>query len=420
MSTPEGGAARRRRGSIIPLIYNRAIDTKPIICYNVIVVMSMSCFHPLKRFVIGVDPKDDRDVAIIRPAYIKQEGRLDEVTFLVKAPSGWVPWTSPTPPSDDSINFVSGTMIRCGKCYGCRMDKSKEWANRCLLELQDHDSAYFVTLTYDQEHVPISYYPHPETGEAQPVLTLRKDDFQKFMKKLRKRVAPDLLRYFACGEYGSNTQRPHYHAIIYGLRLNDLVPYALNPQGQMTYTSQFLQSVWSTRKAPTRHGSVTPLAADFDYFCETWGRIVVAPCTWQTCAYVARYTLKKQYGNDAKAYETFNIEPPFLLMSRHPGIGANYYEEHKDDIQQFDYISVSTETGGRKFRPPYYFLKKMEFDMDEDEFAVWKADRMAMMQEARRAELAQSSLTYPELLSVKERNLKERTKKLRRRLDDET
>lgn len=376
----------------------------------------MSCYHPLKRFVIGEDLKHDRDIAVIRPAFVNEDGRLSEVTYLVKGPTGWTDWTAPFPPRSDTVKAVSGQIIRCGHCIGCRMDKSKEWANRCLLELQYHKSAYFLTLTYDEQHVPISYYPHPETGEAQPSLTLRKKDFQAFMKRLRKRIEPQKVRYFAAGEYGDQTQRPHYHAIVFGLELGDLVPYGCNAQGQMLYTSDFLQSVWSTRKAPTRHGSVTPLAADPGYFYDTWGRITVAPVTWQTCAYTARYTVKKLYGNDAKAYEQFNIEPPFLAMSTHPGIGQQYYDDHKDEIQEFEFISVATETGGRKFRNPYFFEKKLQCDMSEDDFAIRKVDRQAMMLEARKAQLAQSSLTYGELLSVQERNLKSRIKKLKREL----
>lgn len=376
----------------------------------------MSCYHPLKRFVIGEDIKHDRDVALIRPAFINQDGRLQEVTHLCRGPDGWIPWTAFDPPPLSLFDkAVVGKMIRCGKCLGCRMDKSQEWANRCLLELQDHKSAYFLTLTYDDDHVPISYYPDPATGEAQPALTLKKQDFQGFMKRLRFRIEPQKIRFFAAGEYGDRTQRPHYHAIIFGLELGDLVPYGKNPQGDMLYTSQFLQSVWSTRKAPKRHGSVTPLAADPDYFCETWGRILVSPVTWQTCAYVARYTTKKLYGNDAKAYEQFNIVPPFLLMSRHPGIGAKYYDEHSEDIKKFEYISVKTDTGGRKFRPPYYFEQKMEAD-DPDWYAVRKVDREEIMQAARKAQMRQSSLTYGELLGVQEANLKGKVKQLRREL----
>lgn len=375
----------------------------------------MSCFHPLKRFVIGEDIKHDRDIAFIRPAFIDEDGRLSEVTYLCKDFLDWVPWTLPYPPPLASYErAVQGTMIRCGKCMGCRIDKSKEWANRCLLELEYHKSAYFLTITYDDQFVPISYYSDPATGEAQPSLTLRKRDFQLFMKRLRKRhVKP--LRFFAAGEYGDNTFRPHYHAIIFGLELGDLVPYGKTRRGDMLYTSDFLHSVWSRRDAPIQQGSVTSLSTPDEKarLCTPYGRITVSPVTWETCAYVARYTTKKLYSMDAKAYEEFNLEPPFLLMSRHPGIGAQYLVDHPE-VKDFEFISVSTEKGGKKFRPPYYFEKKIEQEMEVDDYALRKVHRQEIMQAAVQAQLRQTNMTYGELLQVKEQKFLSRIKSLKR------
>lgn len=376
----------------------------------------MSCFHPLKRFVVGEDIKADRDVVRFSPAFIEQDGRLDEVTWLVRdfPSSDWRPYTGSSSPPESYYAAVQGQMIRCGKCLGCRMDKSKEWANRCLMELQYHQEAYFLTLTYDDQHVPITYYPDPETGEAQPALTLRKKDFQAFMKRLRKRCEPDKLRFFACGEYGGQTHRPHYHAIVFGLRLNDLVLYEHAPKGDL-YQSNFLTSVWATRKAPRRHGSVTPLTADPDYFSEPWGRVLASKVTWATCAYVARYTTKKLYGPDAVAYDQFNLERPFLDCSK--GLGRQYYEDHAQAVQDFDYINIATEDGGRKFRAPYYFERFIQDDLGDDAYAVRKADKQALMAAARRAQIAQTSLTYGELLTVQEDVLKKKTKSLQRNLE---
>lgn len=372
----------------------------------------MSCFHPLKRFVIGV--LNDREVARFYPAFVEEDGRLVEVTHLVCDHNDYRPWTNSYPPPE-SLTAYPGVMIRCGRCMGCRIDKSKEWANRCLLELQDHKDAYFLTLTYSDDYVPVSYFADPSTAEAQPSLTLRKRDFQLFMKRLRKRVSPDKIRFFGAGEYGDKTFRPHYHIIVFGLRIPDLVPYGKNFRGEMTYTSDFIHSVWSERKAPTRHGSVTPLTADKDYFCTPLGRVVIAPVTWETCAYVARYTTKKLYSEKASFYEEFNIEPPFLLMSRKPGIGMKYYDEHPD-LFDHEFITVSTEKGGRKFRPPYAFEKRLALELGEDAYEVRKSDRREMMLAARQAQLAQSSLTYGELLRVQEDNFNHRIKSLKRSL----
>ena len=113
--------------------------------------------------------------------------------------------------------------LPCGQCIGCRIDYSRQWANRCLLELKYHDSAWFCTFTYDDDHVPRTYYPDPETGEAIPALTLQKRDFQLLMKRIRKKFENDKIRFFMSGEYGSQTFRPHYHAILFGLHLDDLL-----------------------------------------------------------------------------------------------------------------------------------------------------------------------------------------------------
>lgn len=384
----------------------------------------MSCYHPLKRFVLGYDDVNRtldgrlKEVTKIIPAFDMIDGRLQEVKYLVSDGKELRKFYGPPPDQGFLCRQVySGKMIRCGKCLGCRMDKSQEWANRCIMELQDHEDAYFLTLTYDNDHVPQSGYAIPETGEFQPSLSLRKKDFQAFIKRLRKRVEPDRIRYFASGEYGDNTQRPHYHAIIFGLRLNDLVPYGANELGQMTYTSNFLQSVWATRLAPKRYGSVTPLAADPGYFCETFGRIVVAPCSWETCAYVARYTVKKLYGEKSKDYEKFNIEPPFLLMSTHPGIGDNYFDKHYEEILEFSKISIPTANGGKTFRSPYRFEKLLERKIPWEEFFERKYQREEAMIGARQVQMSQTSMTYGEVLAVKERALQNSVKKLKRRLD---
>lgn len=365
----------------------------------------MACFHPLKRFVIGVDRYADRDIVRITPAFIKEDGVLREVKSLVKGPrdSGWYPWTSDSM-VPESLKAVSGQLIPCGHCTGCRLDKSREWANRCLLELQQHKSAYFVTLTYDDAHVPTAY-----SRSGAPTYTLCKKDFQLFIKRLRKRVAPQRIRYFACGEYGGTTFRPHYHAIIFGLQLVDLIPYSKNGRGDILYQSDFLTSVWARPVDGVRQTCVTPLAQRFIPF----GRVLVSPVTYATCAYTARYTTKKLYGKDSKFYESMNIIPPFLLMSTHPGIGAGYYEAHPDMLN-YDFVSVSTEDGGKKFRPPRYFDKFLEAEMSEDDYHDLKLERQASAEQMQSLKASQTSQSYGDYLLSQERQLVNRTKNLKR------
>lgn len=227
----------------------------------------MSCYHPLLAVSTGQNSNGKRDIK------------------FVSGPTEWERY----PPS-------SRLKIPCGRCIGCRLERSRQWANRCMLELQYHESSYFVTLTYDDEHVPVTYYAEDDLGTARGGFTLRSRDLQLFMKRLRKAHPNDRIRFFACGEYGSTTYRPHYHAIIFGLTLDDLRFYKRSPQNYDYFISDSLAKCWGL------------------------GYAVVGAVTWETCAYTARYIMKKALGDEAEVYEHFNIEPEFVRMSRKPGI----------------------------------------------------------------------------------------------------
>lgn len=269
--------------------------------------------------------------------------------------------------------------VPCGKCIGCRLEYSRQWANRLMLELEYHDSAYFVTLTYNNEHAPVSYYPDPETGEALESLTLSVRDVQLFLKRLRKAFPDDKIRFFCSGEYGPQTFRPHYHMIIFGLHLDDLVPTRCSSLGFQYYTSDKLQRVWSVDAEPI-------------------GMIVVSPVTWETCAYTARYVTKKLTGEAGKVYADFGLKPPFSTMSRKPGIAHQWYVDHPDWIDR-EYINISTKQGGRKFRPPKYYERLLALD-DPDEAEQRSAVRKAMALRAKALIEARTDLSYDDYLEV--------------------
>lgn len=344
----------------------------------------MPCYHPLKAFPIGLTDAGKRKMKVTSYEV--------EAVYQMSPGEPWYALSSPSRPPGCFRYSTQWVSIPCSRCIGCRMEYSRQWANRCMLELQYHDSSYFVTLTYNEEHVPRSYYGSPDSGEANPSLTLSKRDFQLFMKRLRKAFPDDKIRFFMCGEYGPTTFRPHYHAILFGLHLNDLVPFSKSEQGFVYYTSESLQRCWSVRPGKD---SATPLA-NFDPI----GHILVANVTWETCAYTARYITKKLTGPAASFYSDFNIEPPFTLMSRKPGIARQYYDDHPD-LYEFEYINVKTETGGRKFRPPKYFDKLYDIDYPEASAAL-KETRRKMAEEAQKAKLAQTSMSYLEYLQVEE------------------
>lgn len=278
--------------------------------------------------------------------------------------------------------------IPCGQCVACRLAHSRMWADRCMLELQYHKHSWFVTLTYDDMHIPETFYGDPATGEAQRAYTLKKRDFQLFMKRLRKAYPENKIRFFMCGEYGETTHRPHYHAIIFGLDVDDLVHYKKSPQGFSYFNSPKLSQIWGN------------------------GHVVITEVSWDTCAYTARYVMKKLNGDMASFYSDFNLVPEFTLMSRKPGIARQYYEDHPD-LFQYDYIDLKTEKGGKKIRPPRYY--DMLFDHDNpEEFEKIKKQRKRIGKAATKAKLANTSLDERAYLEVEERNLIARTKVLKR------
>ncbi len=308
---------------------------------------------------------------------------------------------------DKRWNSPEAIELPCGKCVGCRLEYSRQWATRCMLEAQYHESSYFVTLTYNEDKVPITYYPDESTGEALPALTLCKRDFQLFMKRLRKRFPEQHIRFFAAGEYGDNTMRPHYHAILFGLHLDDLVPYQRTEQGHWYYKSESLQQVWSSRDAPNYQGSVTPLAYT------PLGEVIIGEVTFKSCAYTARYMLKKLKAGDQNIYAKFGLEPPFSLMSRKPGIGAQYYKDHPE-AYDFRFINLKTEEGGKKLTVPRYFDRLLDQD-DPERLEAMKLDRMEYAKSHKQVKEASTSLRHEDYLEVEEAIKKSAAKTLLRR-----
>lgn len=276
--------------------------------------------------------------------------------------------------------------VRCGKCIGCLLDRSRMWADRCMLEMQYHESNLFVTLTYDDLHVPVSYYANPDTGEALPSLTLDRRDVQLFMKRLRKRTGQK-IRYFGSGEYGSTTFRPHYHMIMFGLKLDDLELVGRSGSGHQYYTSPLLVDCWGK------------------------GFVSVAEATWETAAYTARYVQKKAGQVDPEFYKIYNIAPEFSMMSTHPGIGRQYYDDHRDEIYEHQEIYVSTKSGGRKIRPPAYYDRLYDLECPE-EMSDIKVLRLQLAEARNRARLTRTDLTEEELNLVLEDYKKSSAKKL--------
>lgn len=235
--------------------------------------------------------------------------------------------------------------LPCGKCIGCRLDYSRQWAIRCVHEALMHEHNCFLTLTYSNEELPKNGW-------------LKKEHFQLFMKRLRKRFPNDKIRYFHCGEYGGRTDRPHYHALLFGFNLPDR-QYHKHNNGNALYTSDILDATWG-------HG-----------YC--W----IGDVTFNSCAYVARYITKKlSYGQTEESQrryiekyqcdpETGELKPEeYVTMSRRKGIGATFLERYSSDIYPHDYVVMQNF----KTKPPRYYDSIYDIENPE-EFAKIKEAR---------------------------------------------
>lgn len=218
--------------------------------------------------------------------------------------------------------------LPCGQCIGCRLEYSRQWAVRCMHEAMMYDDNCMVTLTYDDDHVPVLWNEH--VAES---LTLNTKHLTNFMKYLRKEMGNG-IRFYGCGEYGENFERPHYHICLFNCRFTDRTEIEPSKTGFEQYGSEQLDRIWKR------------------------GRATILDLTFQTAAYVSRYVTKKITGKIADEYYA-GREPEFSRMSRRPGIGQPFYDRFKNDMYNHDVCIVSKEI---KCRPPRYYDKKFEED----------------------------------------------------------
>lgn len=197
-----------------------------------------------------------------------------------------------------------------------------------------HEANSFVTLTFNERSLP-------QDG------SVRVDVLQKFFRRLRKSVSPNKVRYFACGEYGEQNGRPHYHAAVFGHAFSDR--FARVRENPPLYRSALLEELWTDRDRSLGHSSVGEL-------------------TYQSAAYVARYVMKKLTGLRAEEYG--GKKPPFVVMSLKPGIGATWFDSFKDDVFPADEIVHD----GRRHRVPRYY-DKLFGDLCDEELERIKAKR---------------------------------------------
>lgn len=217
--------------------------------------------------------------------------------------------------------------VPCGRCFACQMNKARDWSFRIMNETRLHDESIFVTLTYNEEHLP-------RVSDMQG--TLVKSDLQNFMKRLRKAISPRKIRFFACGEYGEKYVRPHYHLIIFGLGPTTLQQFPA-----------LLERCWP------------------------FGFVSVGSVTYGSASYVARYTTKLLTGDKKKLYKEYNIQPEFALMSRRPGIGVPFLPNVLDFAKSHKFL----RSGQFKMSiPRLYRTKIWQTEEDKRELQSYMRD----------------------------------------------
>lgn len=217
----------------------------------------------------------------------------------------------PTPQTVYPHGNNKAEVVPCGKCLACLKTKRDDWSFRLMQEYKVSDSGCFITLTYHSKYVP-------DYGVS-------KRHFQLFMKRLRKKNGK--IRYYAVGEYGTKTKRPHYHAVIFGLQA----------------TERIIRDAWP------------------------YGLVHVGKVTEASIRYCTKYVIQRQESIPK------GFAKPFALMSRAYGLGAKYltdgmmrfhwnakthWESHPLDARNYTFIH------GEKGKLPRYYKEKIWPDKD--------------------------------------------------------
>lgn len=233
--------------------------------------------------------------------------------------------------------------LPCGKCVSCKKRRASNWSFRLLKEAEVSISAFFLTLTYDTDHVPIT---------QKGFMTLEKSHLPNFIKRLRNphyATQKEKLKYYAVGEYGTNTYRPHYHMVIYNLDLQHLLP---------------------PKEVKAIERGLHTLDGKTHYKTELWpcGTLTIGILTPASAAYTLKYISKDaiipMHRNDDRLKE-------FSLMSK--GLGSSYLSPsimqwHREDILGRMYCNLK---GGMKIAMPRYYQQRIYSVFEKEDIAAY-------------------------------------------------
>lgn len=305
------------------------------LCAAAFVSNAMPCYHPL----IGVD------VGIV-------EG-TGKRSIKVVPGSRVTEW---------NIKRENILPLPCGKCIGCRLERSRQWAIRCLHEASLYESNLFLTLTF-REACPL------DGTRTDPTISLHKHHFQRFMKRLRAKYSEYIwsrklnswiprkvkvkpqIRYFHCGEYGEGFDRPHHHACLFNIDFPDKYLFS-ERDGNRLYRSATLEELWP-------HGYA-----------------LIGDVTFSSAAYVARYIMKKINGPMAEGHYKGRVSE-YCTMSRRPGLSTEWFNRFNSDLYPKDFVIVN----GHKCKIPKFYDKRLELQNKEEHDRI-KHDRLIAAKES--------------------------------------
>lgn len=200
---------------------------------------------------------------------------------------------------------LGGRTYPCGRCIACRLQRTNVWSMRMMHELQYYESACFITLTYNDAHLPVELMPK---------------HLQDFFKRLRYNIDGRKIKYFAAGEYGENYGRPHYHSIVFGISVKE---------------KQLIEDAWN------------------------FGFVQIGSVTEQSCKYVASYLIGAEEAIESSKW-TGPKQAPFLRCSQ--GLGKRWVIDNKQQVLQ----SMSVKVKGKERGIPRYYTKVLQNEITDD------------------------------------------------------
>jgi len=300
----------------------------------------MACYHPI-------------------PAWRTEYGRIQ----LNTPPPG--PDNEGLPIAKWRLRGLSYLQLPCGTCIGCREQRAQHWALRCKLESLEHKHTCVTTLTYDDAHLPP---------------TLQRRDLQLWLKRLRK-LSKNQVKFYACGEYGEQYGRPHYHVILFGLK----------------YDTSYINDSW------VQHAKwclCNPRQRQFCTNTEAIGLTYTDNVSTEAINYVVNYTNKKKEWRFAERHERLDTttgelyywEPPFQIMSRGGRLGHGIGNAARKYSNSWADFAVNN---GVKMSVPRYYRRSYEESVTREEYEEkqWKK-----YNRAAKRQLTQKQLNTKEII----------------------